>query len=81
MPDGFYGVTSVSDNMLDRMRRLIEIATLVDKHRTDIKDAMPTLGRDELREDLYHIQDELDGTSRLLCAMRDSVRSVLDDLR
>ena len=57
MPDGFYGVTSVSDSMLDRMRRLIEIATLVDKHRADIKNAMPTLGRDELREDLYHIQD------------------------
>jgi hypothetical protein len=81
MPDGFYGVTSVSDSMLEGMRRLIEIATLVDKHRADIKNAMPTLGRDELRKDLYHIQDELDRTSRLLCAMRDSVRSVLDDLR
>lgn len=82
MPADFYGLTSVSDNRWDQIHRLIEIATLVDEYRADIKNAMPTLGHDELCRDLHDIQHELEWASNYFREMGQRVQSVIiNDLR
>jgi hypothetical protein len=81
VPDALYGLTSVSDNSFDWVNRLMNITILVDKYRADIKNAVPTLGRDELSKDLYEIQSELESCSAYFSGLVDRIGSVLSDVR
>ncbi len=80
LPSNFYGLTSVSDTMFDRIDRLIKIAILIDNYKANIKNAVPTLGRDELSKDLYDVQSELERTAEYFRDMGQHVHSLLADL-
>lgn len=57
--DSYYGLTSASDNIFDRMVRLAEIATLLREFRQDVIDTAQSTGEEQMYKDLQELEHGL----------------------
>jgi len=59
VPDRYYGPTSVSDNIFDRVHRLIEISILIQENQAEIAEQLRADGHERIREDLYRVHEAI----------------------
>ncbi len=64
-PSISFGTTSASDNFLDALVRLSEIAELINKYQAEIEEKAISVGREELYEDLKKLEGFFLHASRL----------------
>ena len=76
VPDEYYGLTSVSDSMFDRVRRSAEIAVLLRAHQTVVVATARSTGREMMCHDLTKLGDELRATADLFSKFADEVLAV-----
>ena len=57
IPDRYFGPSSASDNIFDRMQRLMEIAILINENRTEIIERLGGDSCDQTARDLVHLQN------------------------
>jgi hypothetical protein len=57
IPDHYFGSSSASDNIFDRLRRLIEIAILIKENRAEIIEKLRCAPDDEIAKDLLHVRE------------------------
>jgi hypothetical protein len=76
IPDHHYGLTSVADNMFDRMHRLMEIVTLVEEFEREIQETVISVGREEMCHDLMNLMDELKKASNFFEYNIEKVRKI-----
>jgi len=63
IPDSYYGLTSISDNMFEALGRLVEIAVLAREHRDSILEVAESQGKYEMYRDLQSLIGQLEGAS------------------
>jgi hypothetical protein len=77
IPDLYFGATSVSDNIFNKLNRLIEINILVEENRKEI---IENLGQDSavhLVEELYNLRGELLNMSQMIRAASDGIERIV----
>ena len=63
IPDRYYGPTSVSDNMVTELHRLVEIALLAREYESIIKATAHVIGPEAMSRDLERLHHELTNTA------------------
>jgi len=81
IPEHYFGITSVDENMFDAMSRLIEIATLVGEFKSCVKETANSLGVEKMWEDLERLEDYLKEGQRFFERSIRNVRMVARSLR
>ena len=76
VPDSYFGLSSVSDNVFARLDRLLHIAILAEVHRDEVGDAMPTIGVEDTMRDLQLLEEMLYDAAESLGAQAKRIRSV-----
>ncbi len=82
VPDNYYGLTSVSDNIFEAMSRHLELAIVVREHEADLINAATVdadLGR-ALLSDLEGVRGMLHGASRHFADESDRIDRLLRDM-
>ena len=72
VPSHLYGPTSVSDNVFDRLTRLLEVAFTIKEHMESIR-TVTDAEICRLLDDLEHLEHELRVASRFLAEHADSI--------
>ena len=60
IPDRYYGVSSVDDNIFEALHRLVKIAILVREHESVVREIARSVGPGEMYQDLRRLQGELE---------------------
>ena len=76
IPDQYYGWSSVSDNMFDRMARILEIAVLMHEFQNDIVELANSGCAMELHKDLDHIEYILNDARSFFTNAIDHIRKL-----
>ena len=76
IPDRYFGLSSVSDNMFARLNRLLEISVLVEEYGEEIADATPDVGVGETIRDIERLEEMLHDTANRFEAQAEQIRSV-----
>jgi hypothetical protein len=78
IPDDYFGFTSVSDNVFDSVRRLMEISILIRENSDEIGAGLrdPELCQ-ELRRELHMVSDALAYVANRFHSERDEVSRLL----
>ena len=71
-----YGPTTASDNMFDSLGRLMEIASLLREHKSQIAERAEEIGKEQILKDLERLEDALHGA----CAFFNKNLEVVRDL-
>ena len=77
------GITSVSDNIFQRLQRLADVACTAEESREELLQAVrarPDL-RAQLEEDLCRLQEDLEGTLGVFSREINAVRSLWKEMR
>ena len=59
VPDEYFGPTSVSDNIFNRLERLTEVAIIVKERRSILEQAATPQNLQELKADLFRLENSL----------------------
>ena len=77
IPDHYYGPTSVSDNMFEQMRRLMEISILTEENEAAVCDvARSNDNRRALWDDLHRLEDMLEGAAKYFTDRAQRIRNL-----
>ena len=63
IPESYFGLTSISDNGIESLVRLVEVAVLARAYKDAVVESARSLGRMEMVRDLEHLMWELKGVS------------------
>jgi hypothetical protein len=66
LPDGYYGWTSISDNVFKRLPRVVEVGLLALESKDHIREVASKVGWDEMHRDLDTLSSELRSIGELL---------------
>lgn len=80
VPGEYYGLTSVDDNEFEFMRRLMEIAILVNEYKTHIIESTNAENVNEVSEDLDRLGELLKRASSYFSNKADSIYAISRDL-
>lgn len=80
VPGEYYGMTSVNDNEFEFMRRLMEIAILVNEHKTYLIEFTNADNVKEVYEDLDRLGELLNRASSYFKYKVDSIYAISRDL-
>jgi hypothetical protein len=81
VPERYFGASSVSDNMFDRLRRLLEIDILVQENRAQIIEKLSSESRDQIMEDLHRLREAFRYAKRELQAAEGRVEDIMNSGR
>lgn len=80
VPQDYYGLTSVSDNIFDKLVRLTEIAILVNEYRAGIEETAQSTGLEEMFCDLERLEGQLESASSYFNRGAEEVRVLMKRL-
>lgn len=73
IPDHYYGPTSVSDNIFERLSRLHQLAVLVCEHKDQLIDKSESCKLKEMMEDLNLVKQDLESAR---CGLEKYIRDI-----
>ncbi|HOD79107.1 MAG TPA: hypothetical protein PLB95_05605 [Syntrophales bacterium] len=76
VPDSYYGLTSVHDDIFDAMIRLMEIAVLTSEYKDLIKENAASIGQEEVWRDLENLQKALEQASQFFKRKSEEIESI-----
>ena len=80
VPDRYYGFTSVSDNIFDALRRLVEIAILAREYESVVRGTVQSVGPEAMHRDLDRLRGELETASSEFREQAEKVRALCSRL-
>ncbi len=80
VPDSYYGPTSVSDNVFERMSRFLGIAILAHEYSNVVKQTADSVGVEAMRRDLQKLEREIEAASSFLKQQAENVRALHSNL-
>jgi hypothetical protein len=78
VPERYFGASSASDNIFDRLRRLIEIDILVQENRTQIIEKLGSESRDQIMWDLHRLREAFRDAKNELQASEERVGNIMN---
>ena len=81
IPDSYFGFTSVSDNIFDRLHRLVEIAILANEHNSVVRETAQSVGPEEMYCDLDRLRGDLEAACSFFKQHAEDVMALQSNLR
>ena len=76
IPDEYYGPTSASKNIFNRLECLLEVSILAFEHADLVKETARSVGQEGMQRDLNRLRDELDAAAAFFRQQAEDVRSL-----
>ena len=76
IPDHYYGPSSFSDNMFDKIGRLLEIGILAYEQKGAIREYAQSVGKEQMYSDLHDLQSGLEYASAVFRELSEKVEKL-----
>src|SRR3954463_12926690 len=80
VPEHYFGETSVSDNIFDRISRLTKQSILVQEYRDRIFQAAASTGKEQMVEDLRNLESGFEQVETLFAIARKTIEEIRQEL-